>query len=411
MKNVRVHMITLTALLSLSLVLVGCAGTGGKTRTTMEKREGRVVKEVKHGEGRQSIEETMDVPTDELYRQEQETDAAMAASVENAQVYRIGAGDVLNLHSLNDPSLDGPAIVRYDGNISLPQVQDLKIVGLTREEATELVRKEYGKIFGDPQMSLVVESVNSRSFTVMGNVASPGQYPYTRSLTLIDAIMAAGGLRVFTPGGDVFVSSQGQLVAAFIIRHIDGERVVKEYDLRNISDPGSHVGDTPVLPGDLVYVPDSVNLIYVIGEVDRPSVIPMTAGMTLLQLFAYTGGFIEETGRIRNVILLREVDPETTRISLINVRQIFKTGGDVWLQPGDIIYVPQRRLYRLATFVEQLTGSIDPVLTMYRNYWEAYYAQDRLRSTIKLYETYRQIRNDVTVVPGITLNPIMPPAP
>ena len=408
MKNARVHMMTLAALLALSLVLAGCAGTGGKTHTSMEKREGRVVKEVKHGEGRQSIEETMDVPTDELYSQERETEAAMAAAVEDAQVYRIGAGDVLNLHSLNDPSLDGPAVVRYDGNISLPQIQDLQVVGLTREEATQLVRTEYGKIFGDPQMSLVVESVNSRSFTVMGNVASPGQYPYTRSITLIDAIMAAGGLRVFSPGGDAFISSQGQLVAAFIIRHIDGERVVQEYDLRNLSDPGNHVADTPVLPGDLVYVPDSVNLIYVIGEVGRPSVIPMTTGMTLLQLFAYTGGFIEETGRIRHVILLREVDPDTTRISLINVRQIFKTGGDIWLQPGDIVYVPQRRLYRLATFVEQLTGSIDPILTMYRDYWEAYYAQEDLRSTIKLHEAYMDVRGDVTEIPGITLNPILP---
>ena len=408
MKNARVHMMTLVALLSLSLALAGCAGSNGGTRTSMEKREGRVVKEVKHGEGRQSIEETMDVPTDELYRQEKETDAAMAASVEKAQVFRIGAGDVLNLHSLNDPSLDGPAVVRYDGNISLPQIQDVQVMGLTREEATALVREQYATIFGDPQMSLVVESVNSRSFTVMGSVASPGQYPYTRAMTLLDAIMAAGGLRVFSPGGDAFISSQGQLVAAFIIRHIDGERVVKEYDLRNISDSGGHVGDTPVLPGDLVYVPDSVNLIYVIGEVGTPSVIPMTAGMTLLQLFAYTGGFIEETGRIRHVILLREADPETTRISLINVRQIFKTGGDVWLQPGDIIYVPQRRLYRLATFVEQLTGSIDPILTMYRNYWEAYYAQDDLRSTIRLHEAYLDIRNDVTEIPGIGLNPILP---
>lgn len=414
MKRKPLVVLTILALFALTIAVGGCSSTGGTTRTDMQKREGTVIKEVKHGEGNQTIEESMDVPTSELYgTASRDTGTKEAEKVDWSQAlaYRVGAGDILSLHSLDDSSLDGPAMVRFDGFVSFPQIPDVYVEGLTREQATAAVADAYSKVFDQPQLSLTVDSITSRNFTVMGNVAVPGTYPYTRPISLLDAVMLAGGMRVFTPGGDVYISSQGQLTAAFIIRHVDGQRQVTRYDLRNFETEGNHAADTPVLPGDLVYVPESINLVYLLGEVGTPTVVPLTTNMTLLQLFAYGGGFLEETGRMRHVILLREVDPETTRISLINVRQIFKTGGDVFLQPGDIVYVPQRPLYRLSTWVSYLTGSIDPVLTMYRNYWEAYYAQERLRATIDSLEAYRSEYSGadrITPISPLAIAPITP---
>jgi len=345
-------------------------------------------------DGSSIIEETQQVATSELHEKDaaraptaSDADAAKA-DVADLMTYRIGPGDVLYLHSLDDETLNGPVTVRYDGFVSLPQVTDLQVSSLTREEATALVREAYSTIFAEPQISLVVQAVTSKSYTVMGNVTTPGEIAYTKPVALLDAINAAGGLRLFTLGGDAFVSARGQLVKAFIIRHVDGERRVYDCDLRDLELPGPHAGDVPVVPGDVVYIPDSVNLVYLLGEVGRPSVVSLTEGMTLLQLLATSGGFQETTARMRRVVLMREVDAATTKILLINVRQIFKGGGDIPLQAGDIVYVPQKPLVRLQSFVERFAGSISPLLELYRNAYEAYYIDDRLRATIRSLERY-----------------------
>jgi len=398
MKNVSIGVVLGVALAATGLVLAGCATSPSPVAkvTTVE------------ADGSSIIEETQHMPTKALHKSEE---GASAESVKDAaegvpqsdvgdlMAYRIGSGDVLYLHSLDDETLNGPVTVRYDGFISLPQVADLNVDNLTREEATALVREAYSAIFAGPQISLVVQEVTSKSYTVMGNVETPGEVPYTKAVTLLDAINAAGGLRVFTLGGDAFVSAQGQLVKAFLVRHVDGERKVFDCDLRDLEQPGPHAGDIPVVPGDLIYIPDSVNLVYLLGEVGTPRPILLTEGMSLSQLFAYGGGFLESTARLRRIVLMREVDAETTEIMLINWRQIVKGGGDIPLQPGDIVYVPQKPLVRLQAFVERFTGSISPVLDLYRNVYESYYVDERLRATIRSLDSYGEDGASPTALP------------
>ncbi|MCX5757583.1 MAG: polysaccharide export protein [Candidatus Hydrogenedentes bacterium] len=309
---------------------------------------------------------------------------AQASASETNSPYKIGPQDVLAFRSYDDEKLSGSATVRYDGMISLPMVADVKVGGLSREEATKAIIEAYSVIYNEPQITLTVTETRSKIFTVMGDVARPSEFPYTRPLTLLDAIIMAGGLRSSMSSSETFVGSQGQLVKALLIRHTNGTRDVTDYDLRNLKMPGPHASDTVLLPGDIVYVPESINLIYLLGAVGRPSVYRSTEGMTLLMLLANAGGLQESAARMRQVVLIREINTEQTKIMLVNVKEILKTGKDILLSAGDIIYVPRKRLVRLGEFVSQVTGTVSPVLnlqqqvmSLYTQAYGAYYTKQQ----------------------------------
>ncbi|HIJ72473.1 MAG TPA: hypothetical protein HPP83_00080 [Candidatus Hydrogenedentes bacterium] len=385
--NSKWAMIFRHGLIAACAALCGCA-----TTLDGEQAEASV--------GGEILEESVTVPTDELHgrpaasetgggiesevaggaAEEAATMASAAATrVAALEDYRIGPGDVLDFRSFDDESLSDEVVVRYDGHISLPLIPDVSVLNATRAEATARVREAYSVEFKEPRLSLSIKQSNSKSFHVMGNVSRPGQYPYVRAITLLDAINAAGGQRISLRGGDSYVGAQGQLTEAVLIRRRDGKREVSEYVLSDLAQPGSHPSDTPVLPGDIVYVPEGVNLVYVLGEVRRPDVFQLSEGMTLLQLLARAGGPVELTGRLNQVVLMRETDAANTRVALLDVRKILKTGADPLLEAGDIIYIPQKRLTRLSQFVSRFTGSISPILSLYQQAYDAYYTDERYR--------------------------------
>lgn len=300
--------------------------------------------------------------------------------------YRIGPTDVLGFRSFDDESLNTDAVqVRHDGYISLPWVPDIKVTGLTREEATEAVQEAYKELYYEAEVSLQILQATSRTYTVMGDVNAPREYPYLKPISLLDAIVSAGSLRVNQRGGDSFVGGQGQLVKAFIVRGEGEERTVTEYDLRGMEEGGPHASQTLVLPDDIVFIPEGINLVYVLGAVVRQGVQPLTEGMTLLQLLATSSGLNESVARMNSVVIIREVDESNTEVQLIDVKQILKTGIDVVMQPGDIVYVPRKRLVNLGEFINRSTGLVTPImgvtsqaLGLYSQVYDAFYTKERI---------------------------------
>jgi hypothetical protein len=104
-------------------------------------------------------------------------------------------------------------------------------------------------------------------------------------------------------------------------------------------------------------------------------VFAVSEGMTLLQLLARAGSFSESTARLHQVVLMREESNTKSKIMLVNVRQIMKTGQDILIVPGDIIYLPRKPLTNLGEFVSRFTGTVSPVLSLYRQAWDTYYTK------------------------------------
>lgn len=358
------------------LTAAGCASTGAPAQAAKDAAPAA------------AVEDSVVVPTAQLLPQEaQPADAASAApagpiTADYFETYRIGPGDMLAFRSFDDESLSTPVTVRYDGHISLPLIADLKVDGLTREEAAAKVKEAYGAMYQDPVVALTVLEPRSKKISVLGEVNQPADYFYTQPMTLLDAIAGAGGIRVSRGDSrDSFVGTEGKLVKALLIRHANGERQVLEYDLRGLETPGVHASDAPVIPGDIIYVPQSVMLVYVLGSVRMPGVFPMSDNMTLLQLVTRAGGFDEVLGHMKHVVIIRGEDKANSKVMLVDAKAMLKTGADMPLEAGDIIYVPRKPLAKLQTFVGQLTGSISPVLSLYRQAWDSYYTKDLYDAT------------------------------
>lgn len=363
------------AVAALTVVSVACGAAAWGAEKPFVKRE---IKQ------HPAIEEAVTVPTAELRPEGEPAPGPTTKELGPPREmfggdYHIGAGDALLFQSFDDATLSSDIVVRYDGFVSLPLIPDINVLDNTRAEATELIRKAYEAVFIDPQISLSIRQVTSKSYFVMGSVARPSEYPYNRPINLLDAINIAGGKRINTRGGDSFVGASGQLVKALVIRETTTGREVGDIDLRGLDKPGSHPSQTPVYPGDIIYIPEGLNLVYLLGEVRQPGVRELTEDMTLLQVIAQAGGLSEQTGKVRNVVLLREIDETNTEVMRINFREMLKKGGDLPLEAGDVIYVPLRTLVRAQNFVQQFTGTLTPLMSLYRQAYDTYYTDTRYR--------------------------------
>lgn len=391
----------LSATMLVLAVMAGCASGGGNGEASSD-------------DGANAVEESVRMGTADLHKSDGSPtqpalDEATPIPERDADplegMYRLGAGDVLLFKSFDDPTLDQAVIVRYDGYVSLPMVPDISVENLTRAEATQLVFDAYSEIFADPQISLSITESRSKFYTVIGEVERPATYPYDRPLTVLDAITQAGGQRVDRRSGDSFIGQQGSLSKALIIRRRDdGSRDVYQYNLRNLSDPGVHDADAPVFPGDIVYVPEGVNLVYLIGEVPRPNVYRLGEDTTLVQLLAQAGGINFQTGKLRRIVLMRETDSDYTDVLLIDLEKILRTGQDLQLQPGDVIYVPRKDLVRLQQFVQRFTGSISPLISLYTQALRGYYDKDFIDQSLDSGTGGNDINSIINTIQNLTPN-------
>jgi polysaccharide export outer membrane protein len=300
--------------------------------------------------------------------------------------YTIGPGDVLSFQSFDDPSLSRESlVVLYDGTLSLPLISDIEVVGLTRDELEETIRAAYADgVFKEPQLTVSVRTAASKYYYVLGDVLNANRYPYDHPLSVLAAINIAGGLRTSNrTDNQAVAASPGTLTKAFIIRDQGGQRQVIELDLSALTDRGPHPSETLVFPGDFVYIPEGVNLVYVLGEVRNPNVFQLAEGQTLTQTLTRAGGPVESTGKLRHVILMRELDETHREVLVIDWKEVIKTGNDFPLRPGDVVYVPRKGLVRLEEFVARVTGPISQVLGLYTQFFDAYYAEERNRILVQ----------------------------
>ena len=291
-----------------------------------------------------------------------------------------------------------------------PLIPDIKVAGLTRAQAEDAIREAYASVYREPEVALTVTSSESKTYTVIGDVNLPGRYIFNRYTSLNDAISLAGGLRERNAGGSSdggFIGMTGQITKAFVIRSVNGKRQVYDYDMRGIGTPGDHAGEIPIQFGDVIYVPEGKNLVYLLGE-GTSRAVELTEGMTLLRMLSFAGGFNASTARIKEVVLLRQVDPENTEVQLINVRKLLNKGGqDIRLIPGDIIYIPQKHLVRSSEFVQRFTGTISPLFDMYNTAIESFYTLDL--SSERLESLQNQNNNaTISVRSGFTGGTITP---
>jgi polysaccharide export outer membrane protein len=152
--------------------------------------------------------------------------------------YRLGVEDVLRIFIWGEPELSGRYQVRPDGKISVPLVQDLPVLGQTVDEVRRTVTAALSQYIRDPNVTVIVEAINSYRVYFLGEVGRQGAVEFYRPTRLIQGIAAAGGLTAF---------AKKEIT---LIREEDGveKRIAIDYKRLISGDPAQE--NFHLLPGD-----------------------------------------------------------------------------------------------------------------------------------------------------------------
>lgn len=204
-----------------------------------------------------------------------------SAAPEAQAVYRITRGDELNFRFVYTPELNISAVVRSDGRLALPLLGDLRVEGLTIAELTEQVQQGLAEQVRRPQVVINVQGMGSQRVFVGGEVVRPGVQPLVGPLTVLQAVMAAEGLREGAAPAQVLLLRRGA----------QGDTTPIPVNLAQLMAGAPEARDVPLQPYDVVVVPRSgiANLNLWVDQYIRRA-LPISLG------FSYT---INRNGALR----------------------------------------------------------------------------------------------------------------
>jgi len=168
-----------------------------------------------------------------------------------ANAYRIGVDDIVAVNVWRNPDLSIKVPVRPDGKISMPLVGDVQAGGLTPTQVATGIKSKLAAYIRDPQVAVILESLHSHEFLtrvrVTGAVRTPTSIPHRQGMTVLDAVLSAGGLNDFSAPS-----------RARLYRMINGKTKSIDIDLDDILNKGKLEQNYILIPGDVVTVPERI---------------------------------------------------------------------------------------------------------------------------------------------------------
>ncbi len=156
--------------------------------------------------------------------------------------YRIGVEDELQISVWKEPELSTQAVVRPDGKITFPLLNDVTVTGLTADELQRELAQKLKPFVNEPQVTVTIRAIRSRKVYLVGQVARQGSYPLNASKTVLELIADAGGLNAFAKSGGIYV-----------LRTVDGNKVRLPFNYKKALAGKSE--NLNLMPGDVVVVP------------------------------------------------------------------------------------------------------------------------------------------------------------
>jgi polysaccharide biosynthesis/export protein len=162
--------------------------------------------------------------------------------------YMIGPGDTLHVFVFQNDELSVTVPVRPDGKISTPLVEDMVAVGKTPSQLARDIEKSLAEYVKSPKVNVVVMGAMSvfSQVKVIGQVLHPQALPYREGMTVLDAVLAVGGLGQFAAGN-----------RAHLVRSENGRQTDIKIKLDALVNSGDMKQNVPLRPGDVLVVPES----------------------------------------------------------------------------------------------------------------------------------------------------------
>ena len=156
----------------------------------------------------------------------------------------IGNDDVLAINVWKEPDISRSIPVRSDGKISLPLVGEVQAAGLTPLTLEKNIAEKLKNFISEPEVTVMVQQINSQKFNILGQVAHPGTYGIANSPTVLDAIALAGGFRDFAKQKSIYILRQGP----------GGESRLR-FNYKDVSQGKNMSQNIKLQPGDTIIVP------------------------------------------------------------------------------------------------------------------------------------------------------------
>ena len=166
-----------------------------------------------------------------------------------APLYRIGPGDNLTLFVWRNPELSTSVVVRPDGRLSVPLINDLQASGRTPSELADDVEKELGVFIQDPFVTVIMSGFVGefdQQVRVVGEATNPAAIPFRADMTLLDVMISVGGLTEFADGN-----------SATLVRVVEGQQKEFGLELDRLIRDGDVGANVALLPGDVIIIPES----------------------------------------------------------------------------------------------------------------------------------------------------------
>jgi polysaccharide export outer membrane protein len=291
--------------------------------------------------------------------QAQANDPAMPnIIVSPGEDYRIGPSDVIEIAVIDAPEFSRAFRVGSDGSITMPFLGRVAAQQKTPDELSKFIADRLrGDYLQDPQVSIAVLQINSRTYFIQGAVRRPGLYQVEGQPSLLKLITIAGGL------------SENYGSTAFIIREVKqaGANATSEdsnstqqaaptpdspsaakYEMLKVNINGLLRGnfdqDIGIGPGDIIHIPPT-DVFFVAGEVNAPGSFPLKEGTTLRQAISLAQGTTFQAAANRAIVFREELATGKRQEIAVDVPAVM-TGkkGDVPILANDIIIIPNSRL-------------------------------------------------------------------
>lgn len=256
--------------------------------------------------------------------------------------YLIGPGDRVNVMVWARPELSGAHVVGPDGDIQVPFLGSVRIAEMTPDQASARLSSALSEYYVSAYATITMLSYSGNTVTVLGHVAHPGLLTFNNNPTLLEVLARAGTVQTDSKITDI--------TRCAVFR---GKDRALWLDLRPLYRGDNLALNLRIIRGDYVYVPDpSDQLVYVLGQVNKPGAYALTPNMSFLAALAEAGG-PSDAAKPSQIVLAR---PRDNRQQVIDLAAFLAGNGaaNYSLEEGDIIYVPKSGLATMGYVLQQL---------------------------------------------------------
>lgn len=175
------------------------------------------------------------------------TSAAGQNQNTNINDYIIGNGDVLEIKTWKEPDFSREEIiVRLDGKISLPLLDDIQASGLTPSQLKQNIEKSLIKYVAKPSVTVTVRNAASQKFYILGEVVNTGEYPLVKDLTVLQAFAIAGGFTEWASKKEIILYRGVKGDSKGIVIQINYKKILRDKDFsQNVK---IRANDTIIVP-------------------------------------------------------------------------------------------------------------------------------------------------------------------